>query len=173
MKTLDSKQVGQLLQIIQSKPGQRIVHFANNEESITPALHASSIENDSNYYLYCTERDFYELSKEKYKDASHIRVVNFNILRPRYMIQGIEYDYLLASIDFEKEDKAAFLEKCYPIIRTGGNIIIILPNTSTNQRDEWQGVLEEYYYVSVNIIDSIFDDYDVIVARRMHGWGNT
>jgi hypothetical protein len=39
-------------------------------------------------------------------------------------------------------------------------------------RDEWQSVLEEQYYVSVNIIDNIFNDFDVIVAKRMHGWGD-
>lgn len=172
MKTLDPKQVTELLEIIQSKPGQRIVHFSHTENELTPILHQVSQENDSSYYLYCTEKTFYDRSKEAYKDASHIRVVNFNTARPRYLIQGIEYDYLIATLDFREEDKATFLEKCYPIIRTGGNIIFLVPNTNTQMRDAWQRVLEEQYYVSVNIIDNIFDDFDVIVARRMHGWGD-
>jgi len=172
MKNLETSQVKQLLEIIQSKPGQRLVHFTEQGEALCKKLHQFSQENDNNYYLYCTEKSFYETSKETYKDQSHIRVVNFNTQRPRYMIQGIEYDYLITNLDFTQEDKSTFLEKCYPIIRTGGNIIIIIPNSDSNERDEWQTVLEEQYYVSVNIIDNIFDDYDVIVAKRMHGWGN-
>jgi phospholipid N-methyltransferase len=172
MKNLEPSQVKQLLEIIQSKPGQRLVHFTDNEEILCKSLHQFSQENDNNYYLYCTEKSFYEHAKEAYNDQSHIRVVNFNTQRPRYMIQGIEYDYLITNLDFTQEDKSTFLEKCYPIIRTGGNIIIIIPNSHSNERDEWQVVLEEQYYVSVNIIDNIFDDYDVIVAKRMHGWGN-
>jgi len=172
MKTLDPKQVEELLAIIQSKPGQRIVHFSEKENALSKILHQFSQENDNNYYLYCTEKTFYETAKEAYQGESHIRVVNFNTQRPRYMIQGIEYDYLIANLDFTQEDKAVFLGKCYPIIRTGGNIILLIPNSNSQMRDEWQSVLEEQYYVSVNIIDNIFDDFDVIVARRMHGWGD-
>jgi len=172
MENIEQSQVKQLLEIIQSKPGQRIVHFTPQGEMLCQNLLQFSQENDNNYYLYCTEKSFYETSKEVYKDQSHIRVVNFNTQRPRYMIQGIEYDYLITNLDFKEENKSIFLEKCYPIIRTGGNIIIIIPNSDSNERDEWQTVLEEQYYVSVNIIDNIFDDYDVIVAKRMHGWGN-
>ena len=172
MKTLDPKQAKELLEIIQSKPGQRIVHFSEKENELSKILHQFSQENDNNYYLYCTEKTFYETAKEFYTEESHIRVVNFNTARPRYMIQGIEYDYLIASIDFTQEDKAIFLGKCYPIIRTGGNIIILIPNSHSEIHDEWLSVLEEQYYVSVNIIDNIFDEYDVIVAKRMHGWGD-
>jgi len=172
MKTLDQKQVDQLLEIIQSKPGQRIVHFSAEEYGLSKILHQFSQENDSNYYLYCTDKTFYETAKETYQGESHIRVVNFNTQRPKYMIQGIEYDYLIANLDFNQEDKATFLGKCYPIIRTGGNIIILIPNSTSHVRDEWRDVLEEQYYVSVNIIDNIFDDFDVIVAKRMHGWGD-
>jgi len=32
--------------------------------------------------------------------------------------------------------------------------------------------LHDKYYVSATIIDDIFDDYDVIVTKRMHGWGS-
>ena len=41
-----------------------------------------------------------------------------------------------------------------------------------NVMNEWLAILEEQYYVSTNIIDDMFEEYDVIVSRRMHGWGN-
>lgn len=172
MKSLEQTQVEQLMQILQSKPGQRIVQFADTDNILINNVHHLCQTNDTKYYLYCTQVPFFDSIKSNYADASHIQVVNFNLRRPRYLMQAIEFDYLISTLDFENENKTEFLEKCYPIVRTGGNIILIIPNASYAERDEWQEVLEEQYYVSVNIMDDMFEDYDVIVAKRMHGWGN-
>lgn len=172
MKNLEQTQVEQLLEIIQSKPGQRIVHFSDSSSILTKNLSDLCKTHDSAYHLYCTEDTCYDESIGTYEGQDHIRITKFNLRRPRYLMQGIEFDYLVATLNFTEEDKAVFLEKCYPIIRTGGNIIIIIPNSTYADRDEWQEILEEQYYVSVNIMDDMLDDYDVIVAKRMHGWGN-
>ena len=172
MKNLESTQVEELLQILAKKPGQRIVHFTDKKHILTKHLQDFCQHIDTQYYLYCINDSCYDEIKPLYADASHMKTIKFNLRRPRYLIQGIEYDYLLATIDFTQEDKREFLEKCYPIIRTGGNIIILIPNSTAAQRDEWSTLLEETYYLSVNIIDNIFSDDDVIVAKRMHGWGD-
>jgi len=172
MKNIELSQVEQLLEIIQSKPGQRIVHFSDGSHLITKSVSDLCKEHDSAYQLYCTKDTCYDESVSNYEGQDHIRITKFNLRRPRYLMQGIEFDYLLATLDFTEEDKAVFLEKCYPIIRTGGNIMIIIPNAGYSEMDEWRDILEEQYYVSVNIIDNIFEDYDIIVAKRMHGWGN-
>lgn len=171
MKTLEQDKLKQLLEIIQSKPGQRIVHFSSGSHLLTKALSELCRKNESQYHLNCTKKVCYDKSITKYTDAPHMFIRHFNLKRPRYMMQAIEYDYLFATLDFNEEDKKDFLEKCYPIIRTGGYIIILLPNTSYAQRDEWRMILEEQYYVSTNIIDDLFNAYDVIVSKRMHGWG--
>jgi hypothetical protein len=126
----------------------------------------------SDYYLNCCKDVCYDKALTKYADQPPVHISNFTLKRPRYKLQAIEYDYLISTLDFSKEDKEAFLTKCYPIIRTGGNIIIFIPNGSYAERDEWSALLEEQYYVSTSIIDDLFDDYDVIVSKRMHGWGN-
>ena len=172
MKNIEQSQVEQLLQIIQSKPGQRIVHFSDGLPILTESLNELCKTHDSAYHLYCTNDTSYEQSVSKYKNQDHIRITKFMLRRPRYLMQGIEFDYLIATLDFTEENKTLFLEKCYPIIRTGGNIMIIIPNSAYEERDEWREILEEQYYVSVAIIDDMFEDYDVVVAKRMHGWGN-
>lgn len=172
MKNLEQVQVEQLLQIIQSKPGQRIVHFSDGSHLLTKNLSELCKEHDSAYHLYCTKDAFYDKSVRKYEGQDHIRITKFNLRRPRYLMQGIEFDYLIVTLDFTEEDKAEFLAKCYPIIRTGGNIIIIIPNSSYSERDEWSDILVDQNYVSTNIIDDFFEEYDVIVSKRMHGWGN-
>ena len=172
MKHIEPSQLKQVLEIIQSKPGQRIVHFSDGSPMLTDNLSNLCKTHDSAYHLYCTKDTCYDESIHNYKGQDHIRITKFNLRRPRYLMQGIEFDYLLVTLDFTEEDKAVFLEKCYPIIRTGGNIMIIVPNAGYAEMDEWRDILEEQYYVSVNIIDNIFEHYDVIVAKRMHGWGN-
>lgn len=171
MKNLEPIQVTQLLEILDKKPGQRIVHFSDHSPILTKRLQHFCQEIDTQYYLYCLNDTWYAEAKEAYVEASNIKIVKFNLRRPRYLIQGIEYDYLLATIDFSHESKSEFLEKCYPIIRTGGNMIILIPHASPEEHDEWHTLLEQTYYLSVNIIDNIFNEYDVIVAKRMHGWG--
>lgn len=173
MKSIESNEVEELLQVIQKKPAQRIVHFSHESHLLTPSLHQFCITQENDYYLYCTQDDFYDKMAKAYENAPHMKIVKFNLRRPRYLIRGIEFDYLISTLDFDIEDKTEFLQKCYPIIRTGGNIVIIIPNSTYPQRDEWRDILQEQYYVSVAIIDDIFKGYDVIVAKRMHGWGNT
>ncbi len=172
MKPLESDKLEQLLEVIEAKPGQRIVQFADRDHTVSQGISETCKHYDNHYYLNCTEDTFYEESLVKFSDQPHIHISKFILRRPRYKMQGIEYDYLFATLDFEKEDKVEFLQKCYPIIRTGGNIIIIIPNSDYPQQDEWREILEEQYYVSSNIIDDLFEHYDVIIAKRMHGWGN-
>jgi len=172
MKNIESSQVEQLLQIIQSKPGQRIVHFSDGSPILTENLSALCKTHDSIYHLYCIKDTCYDESIRTYEGQDYMRITKFNLRRPRYLMQGIEFDYLITTLDFTEEDKALFLEKCYPIIRTGGNIMIIISNSGYEERDEWRDILTEQYYVSISIIDDIFQEHDVIVAKRMHGWGN-
>jgi len=172
MKNIVPETVDQLLQIIHDKPGQRIIHFSEGNHILTKKLSELTQRYQSTYTLNCCSKVCYDKAKTKYADLSHMNIIHFNLARPRYKIQGIEYDYLISTLDFAQKDKAEFLAKCYPIIRTGGNIILFIPSSSYAERDEWLSILEEQYYVSTNIIDDMFEEYDVIVSRRMHGWGN-
>ena len=172
MKNIDQNQVDQLLQIIQNKPAQRIVHFSQGSHILSKKLAALCKSYQSDYYLNCCKEACYDKARRKYTEEAHVHVNHFNLKRPRYKIQGIEYDYLIATLDFTQEDKNEFLRKCYPVIRTGGNIILLIPNATYTERDAWSAILEEQYYVSTNIIADLFTDYDVIVSKRMHGWGN-
>ena len=172
MKSIAPETVDQLLQIIHDKPGQRIIHFSEGSHILTKKLSALAQRYQSIYTLNCCNEVCYDKATAKYADLSHMNIVHFNLARPRYKIQGIEYDYLISTLDFTQKDKSEFLAKCYPIIRTGGNIILFIPHSSYAERDEWLAILEEQYYFSTNIINDMFEEYDVIVSRRLHGWGN-
>ena len=97
-----------------------------------------------------------------------MHITKFDLRTPSYVTQAMEYDYLISTLDFSQEDKGLFLEKCHPLIKTDANIIIIIPNSAYSDREEWKERLEEKYYRSPNIIDDLFEHFDVIVstARR-------
>ena len=172
MKNLEKEEVAQLLQVIQRKPAQRIVHFCENTSVLNENLSVLCKEYTNEYYIYCTDATYFTKAAQTFSNQTHVHTVNFNLRRPRYLIQAIEYDYLISTLDFTEKNKTEFLEKCYPIIRTGGSIFIFISKSGYTERDEWRRILEEQYYVSVTIIDNIFKHYDVITAKRMHGWGN-
>jgi len=172
MTNVTKEEVAQLLQIIQEKPAQRIVHFCENASVLNKSLADLCQDYTNDYYLYCTNPIYFTEATETFLDAPQVHTMNFNLRRPRYLIQAIEYDYLLSTLDFSDKNKTEFLEKCYPIIRTGGSLILFISKSGYTERDEWRSLLEEQYYVSVTIIDNIFENYDVITAKRMHGWGN-
>ena len=169
MKSLESNKVDQLLEVLGKKPGQRIVHFTTSSHILTKHLHQFCQAHNNEYYLYCIKDVFYDKSMTKYAGQSNISIVKFDLHSPRYMMQTIEFNYLIATLDFTEEDKGEFLQKCYPIIQTDGNIIIIIPNSGYPERNEWRDILQKQYYVSVNIIDDLFEHYDVITAKRIHG----
>jgi len=172
MKYLEPDKVEQLLQFIENKPAQRIVHFADSPSILIEHLDTHCKKNENEYFLHCCEESFYTNSLKKYANHSYMHVLKFTPERPKYMIQGIEYDYLIATLNFNTVDKKAFLQKCYPIIKTGGNILLIVPNSNYSERDTWSEILEEQYYVSTNIIDDLFEHFDIIISKRMHGWGD-
>jgi len=172
MKNLAKEEVAQLLQMIQKKPAQRIVHFCENTSVLNESLANLCKEYTNDYYVYCTDPAYFSEATKYFAEQSHVHTMNFNLRRPRYLVQAIEYDYLISTLDFSQKNKTEFLEKCYPIIRTGGNVILFISKSGYEERDEWRSLLEEQYYVSVTIIDNIFEHYDVITAKRMHGWGD-
>jgi hypothetical protein len=67
--------------------------------------------------------------------------------------------------------RSDFLKKTHSIIKNAGMILIFLPKEERTQYYEWTALLEEHYYVASSIIDDLFEHYDVIISKKMHGWG--
>lgn len=167
MKILKPIQIEEFLNILDKKPKQHIAHFSESSHLLTKKLQQFCQDIDSKYHLYCTKDVFYEKSKTKYVHAPHIHIFKFDLHRPSYALQKIKYDYIISTLDFEKESKNEFLEKCHPILCKGGNMIIITPHSNDVVLEVWQSSLKKYHYVPTDIIDTLFDDYTVIVAKKM------
>ena len=172
MKTLEKESINQLLEIIIDKPAQRILHFTEGSHTLTKSLNAFCIAHHYSYQLLCTTDICLEKNQQKYGKSTAMSMMKFPLSRPRYVIQGKEYEYIFVTLTLPKEARSDFLEKTYPLIRHAGNIIIFLPKNAHEERYHWLELLEEHLYVATNTIDNMFENYDVIVSKRMHGWGN-
>ncbi len=172
MKNLEKDQLQSLLDIIGSNPSHQIVHFTDSGDTFTEMLSAYCQQREYLYQINCTEKSFYEKMLEKFKDIETTAIFNFPLQRRSYMIQAREYNFLFLTTDIDEEIRGDFLKKAHKIIRSAGSIIIFLPKNNYALRDAWLADLEEHSYVSTSNIDDLFENYDIILSRKMHGWGN-
>jgi len=174
MKQLDIKSINQLLSVINIYPSIRIMHFSQNQPNLNRAILQFSQENGYEFQLNSTTQDDYELSLTQFKDSTNITISNFNLKRARYNTQAKQYDYLFVSTIIDDNYILEFLQKSHSIIKNAGLILIFIKKVD-GQKDfdkiyKWNSLLEESYFVATNDID-ISEYFDVIVSKKMHGWG--
>ncbi|SFV90528.1 hypothetical protein MNB_SV-4-853 [hydrothermal vent metagenome] len=171
MKSIEQKSLEKLLQIIPDHPGIRLLHFADSGEEI-PQIISSFIEDKGyEYQINCLDDTFFLTMRHTFAKSQHIHPIKFTLQRPRYMIQGKIFDYVFVTAPVAASMRENFLKRVHPIIKNGGNILIFLPKKEQEQRWEWLRLLEEHYYVASSTIDDLFAHYDVVISKKMHGWG--
>ncbi|MEA1952859.1 MAG: hypothetical protein U9O24_00515 [Campylobacterota bacterium] len=171
MKNIEKNRIEQLLEIISDAPALRIAHFTEGGEPFIEALNDFCHEKTYEYQLNCTTPSFYEEMKTKFELTPHLKAVNFSLDRPRYMTQAKLYEYLFVTTRIKEETRSDFLKKVHGIIKNAGIIIVFLPKGSLEERYHWVSLLEEHYFVASNTIDDLFEHYDVLISKKMHGWG--
>ena len=171
MKNIEQNKLEKLLEIIPSHPALRIAHFSEGSHILTKTLSDFCKKNNYEYQLNCTKDVCYDKAMTKYANQTHIKIIKFNLNRPSYMMQGKMYDYLFVTTSIEEEMRSDFLKRAHSIIKNAGNILIFLPKGSYEERYNWIALLEEHYYVASNTIDDLFENYDVLISKKMHGWG--
>ena len=174
MKNLEKEQLESLLDIIgyNSMPSLQVAHFSEGGYMLIDMLKEYCIKKDYDYHLKCTNKDFYEASVERFKEQDGIVINNFFLQRRSYLIQAREYNFLFVTTVIDEEMRDDFLKKSHKIVRSAGSIIIFIGKKDYEERDNWCALLEENLYVSTSVIDDMFDNYDVIISRKMHGWGD-
>jgi len=171
MKNLEKDQVKILLNIIGSNPSLQIAHFTQSGETIIDMLDAYCRSRDYFYQINAIDPYFYEKMSERFKNTDGTVVKKFPLERKSYMIQGRQYDFLFVTASLEEKIRSEFLKRVHQIIRNAGNIIIFIPKGDMNERYSWTELLEEHNYVATNTIDNMFKEYDIVISKKMHGWG--
>ncbi len=170
MKTIEKEQLKKLLQIIQPSPMQRIGHFSGGGDLFCEQLSDFCQINEYEYLLNCTDNDFYDSCIQRYETKEWVKIKNFNLARPNYLLHGKFYEYLFVTTTISEETRETFLQKSHKCIKNAGHIILLVPKKDYMQIDIWTQLLEENYFVATNTID-IFQNYEIIISKKMHGWG--
>lgn len=172
MKPVQSDKLKQLLQIVGPYPSTSVAHFSDMDIAFSKTVYEYCKERDYSYQLNCTDPSFYTQANETFTGCDGIRTIDFSLNRPRYIIQGKTYEFVFVTVDFSKVSRDLFLKKTHEILRNAGNIILFLPKMSNAVRYEWEKLLEENYYVATNTINDLFEGFDVLISKKMHGWGD-
>jgi hypothetical protein len=162
----DINNLKKLLDIIpKNHPALRVAHFSDRDTILVDLLEDIASKQDLEYQLNITDISLYD--KIAQKTNPNTKLIKFNLNRPKYMIQGKLYDFVLVTCETKKLDD--FLQKVHPIIKNAGNIIFLLPKSSDTKL--YEELLEKNYFVATSIMDDLLSDELVLISRKMHGWG--
>ena len=173
MKNIEQDKLNELLNIVNLYPEIRIAHFSDSGEELVEYINDFCSKHEYEYQVNCTNVDFYKHLLPQYEKRAKTRILNFNIVRPSYMMQGKKYDYIFISNTTDDDFRGEFLKRVHTVMKNAGNIIIFIPKGGYVESDKWIEQLEEQNYVSSNIISDLFENFDVLVSRKMHGWSNS
>jgi len=170
MKKLESKAIEQLLSIIPNHPATRILHISSGGEEFCKALDEFTREREFEYQLNVVDEDFYLRAKELFEDSPNFVVKKMDYNQRRYTTMAKLYDFVFVTATVPTQIEEEFVKKVHSLIKNGGNIILFLPKDDKASKYRWFQTLEENFYVATNSID-IFDNYEIVIAKKMHGWG--
>jgi hypothetical protein len=169
MKKLESKRIEQLLSIIPEHPATRIMYITQNDLQLSDLLASFVKKRDYEFLLNVTDDIFYEEVKDRYEDES-TTVKKMKFEQRRYVSMAKQYDYIFVSATVPENLQEQFAKTIHSHIKNAGNIILFLPKNNLMILDSWQRTFVENYFVATNNID-IFENYEILISKKMHGWG--
>ncbi len=166
MQNIKKTELDKLLSIVPSYPGVTIFHMADSGVDVCLGIEEFCKENDYIYNFVSTNEEFInELHDKGLKKARKI-----NYKQQRYNQHSRLYDFVFIDIDFfALENQKLFLKKIYAIAKNGAKVLFFFPKNKGY--GELERILEDGYFVAINPIDDLFEEYVVLGAQKMHGWG--
>jgi len=174
LKKLNDKTLADIVNIILPYPATRVMHISDGEAKfedeikLTQRLFEHTQRCDYDFQLNLLRSDKLEEYKSRFS-SPHSSVRLLHPQQPRYGMQGKFYDYLYVTADIEDALLGEFIQKVYTVIKSGG-IIIAFTDKNLETYERWFHLLQDSYFVAINPID-ISEDFHIITARKMHGWG--
>jgi len=168
MQTIRDEEIEELLTIIpRGYPQQDIFHLTNNCLGLCEALDRLTKAENYHYDLMIADENYYTTLKE----TSDLKVQAFDFKKSRYNRQARQYDFVFVHIDLETvENMELFYKKLYAISKNGSKVLFIVDKSCDLLH--FEEILIEHNYVAVNAIENTFENFHIMSAQKMHGWGN-
>ena len=170
MKYLEKEKLKTLLSIIKESPSLDIAHFTDHDNLLVKILNAFCTQKNYRYQLNILGKSIEESMCQKYQsDTTKVRL--FQLQRKSYLIQAKQYDFVFVTATIGLDRESDFLKRLHQIIRNAGNLIIFIKKEDYTLRYRWIELLEEHNYVATSTIDNLCNNYDIVITKKMHGWG--
>ncbi len=169
MKRVEKSGVDMLMQIVSNHyPNQQILHITDCSNDLHDYLIELAKERNYEYDLKYICDDEPGFSKEITYDRC--RVQRLDLAAKAYNRHARLYEYAFITIgdDLLSENLEEFLKKIYRLMKNSGIVVFLLEKGGVVEKTIDKD-LEDGYFVATSHID-IFKEYDVVNARKMHGW---
>ncbi len=172
MYNMSKKELESLLAIIPNHPMTQLFHVNNNSIYLAQELNNFAKIKEFEYDIVSTNEKFIEELNESIENrAEKTTIHKLKIEQHRYNRHSKMYDFAFVTIDINQiEELGIFLKKLHTIIKNGGYLLLFLDKDEKNMLNILQ-LLEDKLYVAINTIE-ISDKYQIISAKKMHGWGD-
>lgn len=170
MKNLEPNAIEQLLSIIPDHPANSLMEFSDGDEALSSAIKSICKEKEYNYQLNFTDEELYQKAQTQFAEQGVCIVKKIKWEQRRYASMALHYYVVFVSANVPEEKRETFLSNVMHHIKTSGHIVLFLPKNDHNTMDNWWQLLEEKLFVSLSTID-VSENYEILVAKRMHGWG--
>ncbi len=170
MKKLETKSIQQLLGIIPNYPSLIISQFSDGGEVFSNALSSLCLEREHEYQLNVLDEAFLFKAKELYGKNNLLTIKHIKWNQRRYSSLAKQYDFLFVTATVPDEHRSFFAKNIHSHIKNAGHIVLFLEKNNQKNRDEWWSLLEKYLFVAISSLD-IFENYEILIAKKMHGWG--
>ena len=170
MNQLEEGRVEQLLGIINLYPAIRVMHFTDGDDLLSQKIYELCREHEYEYQLNTMDEISYENLRRVYGDMPYVKVKQINPKQPRYATQAKLYDYLFVNSKISDESRGEFVQRCYGAIKNAGLIVIFISKDDLQEYYIWSDLLTDNNFVAINKLDT-FSHYDIVIAKKMHGWG--
>ena len=157
----------QFLELFNPYPGNNYLQITDIADETTDALYEliKSVDGVLNIVIYSDE----DISlSERFPDANIQYIKNLN--QPFRALPRTNDIVIFKDIFHKHENKKAILKIAYTTLANAADIIIMQKKESTNVNDILN-ILEEFEFRSQNQID-VLDEYDLVMAKKLHMWGN-
>jgi len=169
MKILKKKECDLLMQIISTHyPNQQILHLTDGSNNLHHALFEFTKKNGHEYDLRMVNTEINDLPIQEHNDIS-IKPLDINAKAYNQHSKKYENIFVTLNTEYLEADTTEIFKKFFRIMKNAGVVAILIPKGKP-LIDTIDKRLEESYFVAINHID-IFDDLDVVTAKKLHGWG--
>ena len=167
MENIKQEELDKLLSIIPPYPGVTIFHMADGGKEFCAMLSQYAKEKEYTYHLVSANEVFIE----ELHTAGLEKARKITYKQQRYNQHSKLYDYIYIEIDVEDLEKPElFLKKIYAIAKNAAKILFFMPKEKADF-STLEALLEKGNFVAINPIDDMFENYNVLGAQKMHGWG--